>query len=327
MPTAGLSPHSPHHHGSDSSDYLLLTTNEHSPLLPSPSPSSSSSSGSPTPTSSRLPRVALVQLAALADLCTTFALALRVPVTALPPSAVALNGARGAVVLLAVAVSSGAHLAPVMIGQLVLSTLVLLYRLNELVQTTTLPPGAWINPTTTWYLASFLCSLGDYALFLAVVGARRSLRSSSRRAWAAGETPWDGNVERVTGAARTRSERSASVGGPAAEEGARSDGSSSSSSSFDPGHGPGSDSDSSDDDADDIIDVPRPHPHLSPRSHAHAHAHTREPEPGLRNRASRASLLSAFSPPPRAALDGDAGERPGFGASRGYGSIRSLAGI
>lgn len=118
MPTARTapSPHSPHTHASDSSDYLLLTTTEHSPLLPS----SASSAPTSSPNRPRPPRAAaLVQLAALADTCTTVALALRVPVTALPPSAVALNVARGLVVAGAVAVASGAHLAPVMMGQLV----------------------------------------------------------------------------------------------------------------------------------------------------------------------------------------------------------------
>ncbi|GAA5910830.1 hypothetical protein JCM8208_001007 [Rhodotorula glutinis] len=301
MPTAraALSPRSAvSNHTSDSSDYLLLTHDEHSPLLRSPS---SSSSSAPAP-ASRPPLVALVQLAALLDLATTLALALRVPIRTLPPSAVALNLARGLVVVVAGAVSSGAHLAPVLLGQLVLSTLVLLYRLNELVQTTALPPSdAWINPTTVWYLASFAFAPLEYALFLVVVGVPRRRAAVGRR-WAGGETRWDGAVVRV-GAAR--SDRTSSVGGAslvderawAADE-LDSDGFASSS--------------SSDDDADDIIDVPRPHPHLSSSV-----------EPGLRNRTSRASLLSALSPPLAPGDD----ERPGFGASRGYGSIRSLAGI
>ncbi|GAA5925733.1 hypothetical protein JCM3775_001486 [Rhodotorula graminis] len=316
-----VSPRSTHGHSNDSSDYLLLTSSEHSPLLPS------SSSGSRAPTSSRPPRLALLRLAAAADLCTTIALALRVPVTALPPSAVALNLARPLVVLVP---GAGAACAPVMLGQLVLSTLVLLYRLNELVQTTTVPPSeaaAWLllNPTTAWYLASFAFAPLEYALFLALVGvprrgagARAGLRGSSR--WAAGERPWEGAVERV--GASARSERSLSVGGAGGgaglgEMGAWDDPELDAASSEDDDDG-GSLL-SSDDDADDLVDVPR-----GGGAHLSSPRHERGEPTLLRNRASRASLLSVLAPPTR---DGGEEDRPGFGASRGYGSIRSLAGI
>lgn len=172
-------------------------------------------------------------------------------------------------------------------------------------QTTTLPPKAWITPTTVWYLSSFLFAPVHYTLFLLVVGLPRA---HARRRWVRGEQPWAGAVEHVHSGA---SVRSASFGAEEEEEEGAFSGSGSRGAASDEGH-----SSSSDDDDDDIIDVPRPY---APQQ-----------QPGaLRNRASRASLLSAFSPPPPGQGQGlgqgaGADDRPGFGASRRFGSIRSL---
>ncbi|GAA5826282.1 hypothetical protein JCM3770_001671 [Rhodotorula araucariae] len=287
-----LSAHLPHPGNySDSGSHVQRRTSERTPLFASPSPPPALDGSDP-----RRPRsVPLLQLVALGDLVTTLTLAVRVPIRALPPSAVALNLGRPVLVGTVLSTRCVRDMAPVLLGQVVLSALVLLFRLNELVQKTAAPLPALSailrNPTTAWYLASFAFSLTHYALFAAVVGVRR------RRAHGTAEVHWDGVVEHV----RTRS-----LGGQDSVDGSSSAAADDEGAAATAALASSEDDAGSSDDQDDIIDVPSVHDSGT-----------------LRHRASRASLLSAFSPPRR---EGD-GDRPGLKASRGYGSIRSLAGI
>ncbi|GAA5873164.1 hypothetical protein JCM16303_006958 [Sporobolomyces ruberrimus] len=160
-----------------SSDFLLLTTEHESTPLLSPSPSSSI----PLPPPRFRP---LLQLAAVLDLVCVLGYGSTGPLTKLPLSAVSLNSLRPCIVLYAVTSVKVRENAPVLLGQFIVSSLVLLYRLNELVQTTSstsppptslLPslPARFSNPISTWYLTSFLFSLLHYILYILFVGIRK----------------------------------------------------------------------------------------------------------------------------------------------------------
>lgn len=202
------------------------------------------------------------------------------------------------------------------------SVLVLLFRLNELVQTSgvptpstqptsrddaTLPPflHRLLNPTSVWYLSSFAFSLLHYALFVIFVGIRRRrnpLAGRMRRSSTWGEQRWEGREESVAAGSETGESRGSErerllspneedLGHEGAETG---------------DEGGSSESGASSEDEDDIIDVPK-----------------RGGE--LRNRASRASLLSARNAGGTAPeIRARAASGPGLRASRGYGSINSL---
>ncbi|GAA5926379.1 hypothetical protein JCM1841_006999 [Sporobolomyces salmonicolor] len=313
---------------SSSSDFVLLTTST-CPLLPPHAP--------PHSTHDPLPRPRfqpLLQLAALADLAFVLGYGATVPLSSLPKSAVALSLARSGAVGAAVSSSRVRERAPVLMGQVMVSALVLLFRVNELVQTSSLPsrptptppslppsspaPAAipfshLVNRTTLWYLSSFLFSLLHYALYLVVVGVQRhrnpfvgrgsgGLRRRLQSEWR--EQRWDGREESV---GRPGSVRSAESGQeeeeenelPAAEA---EEAGEASDEAFDDEEEEVS---SSSEDEDDIIDLPR------------------VPGGTLRSRTSRASVLST-SPGARSRLEDPIGGPQGLRASKGYGSIKSL---
>ncbi|GAA5935630.1 uncharacterized protein JCM15063_001759 [Sporobolomyces koalae] len=334
---------------SSSSDFILLTTDS-TPLL-----------GSSTIPLAR-PRFRFIQqLVAAADFVTVLGYGATVPLKQLPFSAVSLNLARPVVVLCAVTSVRVREYAPVLLGQLVVSTLVLLYRLNELVQkyststTTATTATTWmddvppivrhlLNPTTVWYSTSFLFSLLHYILYVVFVGVRSTRnpfvgnararaasstdgttrRGSSRRrrsrrsTW--GEQTWQGRQELVC------SNRDSSSGRAREGENANNDlreeedpaeaaayharardstraelqdeGEDDEDVNSDEMTESESTSSSSEEDEDDLIDIPKP-----------GHSHQ-----SLRNRASRASLLSL-------PLPSDTNVRSdALKASRGYGT-------
>ncbi|GAA5957181.1 hypothetical protein JCM3765_005431 [Sporobolomyces pararoseus] len=322
-----------------SSDFLLLTTDQ-TPLLSTPSTSNSI----PLPPPRFRP---ILQVAAVLDLLFVLGYGATVPLKSLPLSAVGLNSLRSLVVLSAVSSVRVREYAPVLLGQLIVSALVLLYRLNELVQTSSslatpstisLPPifssHRLFNPISIWYLGSFGFSLLHYILYILFVGIRNRRnpfvgngesgamrRQSSRRrrrsTWT--EQRWEGRQEWVRGgpasSVRSNSFRSEVQGGETEqieeqeeeegfderneqeEEGFFSNEEERSEDSF-------SDStDSEEDDEDELIDIPKPGHSLAT----------------LRNRTSRASLLSL--PSPTVSRDN------ALKASRNYGSMRSLSGI
>ncbi|GJN87325.1 hypothetical protein Rhopal_000273-T1 [Rhodotorula paludigena] len=314
---------------SASSDFLLLTT-QTSPLL---------SPHAPIP----LPRPRFLGVllgAAVLDFAVTLYLALCVPVSDLPASAVAINLARPFVVAAAVSTKRAREMGPVMLGQATVSALVLLFRLNELVQTNAIPspsphslfqlpfrlphlPANVLNHVTLWYLVSFAFSLLHYALFAIFVGVRRRRNpfvergpGGMRRSSTWGEQRWDGRTELVPGTGSVRSSRAsgddddgllvadAFEGGySSAAEGSGDE------------DGTGLDSSLESEDEDDIIDIPRKQGGAGG---------------SLRRRASRLSLRSPLlAPAPEdAQRSGGPGQRPpGLRASRNYGSINSLAGI
>ncbi|GAA5953264.1 hypothetical protein JCM21900_004467 [Sporobolomyces salmonicolor] len=317
---------------SSSSDFVLLTTST-CPLLPPHAP--------PHSTHVPLPRPRfqpLLQLAALADLAFVLGYGATVPLSSLPKSAVALSLARSAAVGAAVSSSRVREMAPVLMGQAMVSALVLLFRVNELVQTRALPfrptptppslppsspaPAAipfshLLNRTTLWYLSSFLFSLLHYALYLVVVGVQRrrnpfvgrgsgGLRRRLQSEWR--EQRWDGREESVGTPGSVRSAES----GQGEEEGENElpvaeaeETGEASNEAFDDEE---EDVSSSSEDEDDIIDLPR------------------VPGGTLRSRTSRASVLST-SPGARSRLEDPIGGPQGLRASKGYGSIKSLAGI
>ncbi|GAA5829272.1 hypothetical protein JCM11251_004989 [Rhodosporidiobolus azoricus] len=345
---------------SETSDYVLLS-HERSPLL-----RSSTSSPHPLTTTTPLPRprfVWVLQLACLVDLFAILLAGTQVP--ALPKSAVVLSVARPVFVAAVVSSKKVRSMGPLLLAQIMISFLVLLYRVNELVQTssslslslistsapsfTSLLPALHIphlsrllNPTSRWYLLSFSFSLIHYALFAIFVGVRRrrnpfvggagrGMRRSST--WA--EQEWAGREEvvGVPAVGRSRMEtfsRTSRMHDPELDAGIAQREGGATGGEVEEGREDEVDDDeridlddteaSSSEDEDDIIDIPR----------------TGGTGGGgtLRNRASRASLLSvragggaaegATSPP----LTQPESERPpGLRASRGFGSMRSLAGI
>ncbi|GAA5876407.1 hypothetical protein JCM1840_006014 [Sporobolomyces johnsonii] len=325
---------------SSSSDFVLLTTST-SPLLAPHAP--------PHSTHVPLPRPRfqpLLQLAALADFAFVLAYGATVPLSSLPKSAVALSLARSVVVGAAVSSSRVREMAPVLMGQVMVSALVLLFRINELVQTNSLaspstpspspspsrnapspapaaiPLSHLLNPTTLWYLSSFLFSLLHYVLYLFFVGVRRrrnpfvgragggGLRRRLQSEW--GEQQWEGREESVGRPGSVRSARSGQeeVGVEEEEEGFLP-GAEEAGEAYDEAFDEGEEEDdlsSSSEDDDDIIDIPR------------------VPGGTLRSRTSRASLLST-SPGARSRLEEPMARPQGLRASKGYGSIKSLAGI
>ncbi|BGO90274.1 hypothetical protein NBRC10512_004795 [Rhodotorula toruloides] len=303
------------------SGFVLLTTQTSPTALSSPH----RSTHLPLPRPRFLP---LLQLTAILDFAVTLWLGLRVGLARLPVSAVVLNSARPVAVVAVASSRNVREYGPVIIGQVMVSALVLLFRLNEVVQTsntiaspklpatrnyaeTATSPTFFhrlFNPVTVWYLSSFAFSLLHYALFVIFVGIRRRrnpLAGRMRRSSTWGEQRWEGREESVAAgseAGESRgSERERLL---SAEE-----------EDLETAYGEASGGDdsselgASSDDEDDIIDVPK-----------------RGGE--LRNRASRASLLSARNAGGNAAeVRARVASGPGLRASRNYGSINSLAGI
>ncbi|GAA5923904.1 hypothetical protein JCM10213_004442 [Rhodosporidiobolus nylandii] len=340
---APASPGSPSRSPHNSSDFVLLTT-ERSPLLPSsprPPPHLSAS------TLARPRFWWLLELTCVLDSAVTLSAGLAVPLSALPRSAVALALARPVFVASVVGSRRVRECGVLMVAQVLVSLLVLLYRVNELVQRSATPPpslsplpyalsrisptfGHLLNPTSRWYFISFAFSLLHYALFAIVVGVRRRRNpfagraGGMRRSGAWVEQRWEGREEAVPsagGRGRTHS-RASRASAPLSSEGSvPAMGSPQGDTPASPGEveeeldTEGEDLDaeaeldgSSSEDEDDIIDIPR-HPG----------------ESTLRNRTSRMSLWSARegsgnpSSPER--------ERVGLRASKRFGSMRSLAGI
>ncbi|GAA5998212.1 uncharacterized protein JCM10292_001045 [Rhodotorula paludigena] len=312
---------------SASSDFLLLTT-QSSPLL---------SPHAPIP----LPRPRFLGVllgAAVLDFAVTLYLALCVPVSDLPASAVAINLARPFVVAAAVSTKRAREMGPVMLGQATVSALVLLFRLNELVQTNAVPsppsptlfplpfrlphlPANVLNHVTLWYLVSFAFSLLHYALFAIFVGVRRRRNpfvgrgpGGMRRSSTWGEQRWDGRTELVPGTGSVRSSDAAGDDDEARlAAGVSEGGYSSAAAASGDEEGSGLDSSLESEDEDDIIDIPRHHGGAGG---------------SLRQRTSRSSLCSPLLAPEDAQRSGGLGQRPpGLRASRNYGSINSLAGI
>ncbi|GAA5860073.1 hypothetical protein JCM8547_003084 [Rhodosporidiobolus lusitaniae] len=368
---------------SSSSNFLLLTTHpatDRSPLLASSPPSHPSTSPTSSP-SLALPRprfLWLLQLFCLVDFSLVLGTGFAVPLHKLPWSTLLLSLARPVFLLAVYSRREVRGLGVLIIGQVLVSLLVLLYRLNELVQTSTtslslsLSPSSLLslsrphlptlpyllNPTSRWYLLSFSLSLSHYILFALVIGVRRRRNPFAGRGvrggtgW--GEMEWEGVEEEVNaaGAARaggryrrgrtvSRASRmsAASRGGggggeleqrPEGEVEVREgeveeeftddeeeDGSLPEREEGGEGDGEFEGETSSSEDEDDIIDIPR--------SGGLGGAGGT-----LRHRPSRGSILSSFdaarSPPsPSGGAAGD--NRPGLRASRGFGSMRSLAGI
>lgn len=321
------------------SGFVLLTTQTSPTALSSPH----RSTHLPLPRPRFLP---LLQLTAILDFAVTLWLGLRVGLARLPVSAVVLNSARPVAVVAVASSRNVREYGPVIIGQVMVrsqvpllallamtdiasrlqvSALVLLFRLNEVVQTsntiaspklpatrnyaeTATSPTFFhrlFNPVTVWYLSSFAFSLLHYALFVIFVGIRRRrnpLAGRMRRSSTWGEQRWEGREESVAAgseAGESRgSERERLL---SAEE-----------EDLETAYGEASGGDdsselgASSDDEDDIIDVPK-----------------RGGE--LRNRASRASLLSARNAGGNAAeVRARVASGPGLRASRNYGSINSL---
>ncbi|GAA6000521.1 hypothetical protein JCM10207_008050 [Rhodosporidiobolus poonsookiae] len=218
-------PPRPHRSSTTSSSYLLLT-HERSPLLSSPSAPLSP----PLP----LPRprfLWVLQLACALDLVSTLGYGATLPLNSLPRSAVGLSVLRPVFVAAVVSSRRVRAMGPLMLAQLAVSFLVLLFRLNELVQRSSslsLPPTSlsssalglhWhphlpplahlLNPTSRWYLLSFSFSLAHYALFALVVGVRRRRNPFAggggggvRRSGMWGEQEWQGREEEVGGTLR-----------------------------------------------------------------------------------------------------------------------------
>ncbi|GAA5914464.1 uncharacterized protein JCM6883_004806 [Sporobolomyces salmoneus] len=314
-----------------SSDFLLLTTDQTTPLL-SLSPHSTHAS-IPLPPPRFRP---VLQAAAIIDLLFVLGYGATIPLTKLPASAVSLNLITSLVVLVAVSSVRVREKAPLLLGQLIVSALVLLYRLNELVQMSSnpsgpIPRGRLFGPVSIWYLGSFAFSLLHYLLFIVFVGVRNRRnpfvghrraatreggtrtrsrsRNGRRRRSTWGEERWDGRQEvvRAGGSVRSNSfrndddeveevedERFEEEAQGEEEEGFDSDNLSANSTTD-------SEEDDEDDDEDDLIDIPKP-------------GHST-----LRSRTSRASLLSLPTEP---ISRGNA-----LRASRNYGSMRSLSGI
>ncbi|GAA5913341.1 hypothetical protein JCM6882_004093 [Rhodosporidiobolus microsporus] len=345
----------------DSSDYVLLS-HERSPLLP-PSTTSPHPLASTTP----LPRprfIWVLQFACAVDLLVVLLTGAAVPLSALPKSAVGLSVARPVFVAAVVSSKRVRAMGPLLLGQIMVSLLVLLYRVNELVQrsstlslllsfhpsSVSLLPSLQLhlpalthllNATTRWYLLSFLFSLLHYALFAIFVGVRRRRNPFAggvagrgmRRSATWGEQEWVGREEVVgvptLARSRTRTFSRTSRGLGSGSDGAMSvaEGETDAAEGEieeeleDDNDDERTDLDdteaSSSEDEDDIIDIPR-------------NGAVGGGAGALRNRASRASLLSVrgggegrsppLSPP-------DAERPPGLRASRGFGSVRSLAGI
>ncbi|GAA6034819.1 hypothetical protein JCM8097_009314 [Rhodosporidiobolus ruineniae] len=208
-----------HPQSTSTSSFVLLTT-ERSPLLSSPS--SASSPLRPLAPSLPRPRLTwLLQLFCIADLTLVLLAGLAVPLSTLPKSALALSLLRPVVVFAVVSSQRVRQRGVIIIAQVLVSFLILLYRLNERVQTSSpsppsspppredtpgskddddpLPPFLR-SPTTRWYLLSFALSLAHYALFACVVGVRRQRNPlAGRRDGAWGETEWEGREESVAG--------------------------------------------------------------------------------------------------------------------------------
>ncbi|BGP01428.1 hypothetical protein NBRC10513v2_002382 [Rhodotorula toruloides] len=305
------------------SGFVLLTTQTSPAALSSPHPSHRSTH-IPLPRPRFLP---LLQVAAILDFAVTFWLGLRVGLARLPVSAVVLNLARPVAVVAVASSRNVREYGPVIIGQVMVSALVLLFRLNELVQTSTMPSSPkqpaitthietatsptflhrLFNPVAIWYLTSFAFSLLHYALFVIFVGIRRRrnpLAGRMRRSSTWGEQRWEGREESVAAGSEIGesrgSERERLLSADEADfevEGGEASGEDDS-----------SEFGASSEDEDDIIDVPKPGGEL-------------------RNRASRASLLSARNVGGAAEVRARTASGPGLRASRNYGSINSLAGI
>lgn len=225
-------------------------------------------------------------------------------------------------------------------SRLQVTALVLLFRLNEVVQTNAAfsPPSSigaaaadLLNPTTEWYLASFGWSGLHYLLYAAFVGftrERNPLAGRMKRSSTWGEQRWEGTQVAVDGATlaagsiRSRS-RVSGGGGTGSEAGRRlsdAQGEEAYSGSAEEGNATGSDQDGSsseEDDENDIVDVPRQY-----RGGGLTAATST-----LRHRPSHASLLSVRGPVP---ADPSPSTSPrsrlasGLGAVRNYGSINSL---
>ncbi|PRQ78064.1 hypothetical protein AAT19DRAFT_9132 [Rhodotorula toruloides] len=323
------------------SGFVLLTTQTSPAALSSPHPSHRSTH-IPLPRPRFLP---LLQVAAILDFAVTFWLGLRVGLARLPVSAVVLNLARPVAVVAVASSRNVREYGPVIIGQVMVrsrapyfappgianvasrsqvSALVLLFRLNELVQTSTMPSSPkqpaitthietatsptflhrLFNPVAIWYLTSFAFSLLHYALFVIFVGIRRRrnpLAGRMRRSSTWGEQRWEGREESVAAGSEIGesrgSERERLLSADEADfevEGGEASGEDDS-----------SEFGASSEDEDDIIDVPKPGGEL-------------------RNRASRASLLSARNVGGAAEVRARTASGPGLRASRNYGSINSL---
>ncbi|GAA6005780.1 hypothetical protein JCM11491_004007 [Sporobolomyces phaffii] len=315
-----------------SSEFLLLTTDPSTALLAHPS----SIPLAP-------PRFRLVlQVAAVLDLVTVLGYGSRVPLSELPPSAIVINSTRSLVVLAAVSSRRVREHAPVLLAQLIVSALVLLYRFNELIQTSSslaLPPvfasHRLLNRISIWYGASFAWAVAHYILFVLFIGVgkrrnpfverppngarRHSSRRRRRSTW--NEHRWEGRQESVSATTRpgVRSNSLSQEGRGERDEGHRSPGNNED--EAEEGFLSGGDDDEDDDedaqsagsdsfdldsseeesdDDDDLIDIPKP---------GHSNA-------TLRNRASRASLLSLPAQP--------VSRENALQASRNYGSMRSL---
>ncbi|GAA5975866.1 hypothetical protein JCM10908_005308 [Rhodotorula pacifica] len=324
-----------------SSDFVLLTTAAAAEARPA-------TNESERPhldrfTRSVLPRprfLPVLQGAAVLDLISTVVLALRVPIKALPPSTVAINLARSVVVGSVVSSARVRELGPVILAQLAVTALVLLFRLNELVQTNAAfsPPSAraptFLNPTTEWYLASFAFSSLHYVLFAAFIGftrERNPLAGRMKRSSTWGEQRWEGTQVPVD-------TRATSVTGSVSSDGDRGNASSFShrgsdirDASVHSDNGDEEDatgasdrdlhdfsSDSDFDDENDIVDVPRRY---------HGGGLTAATST-LRNRASYASLASTTGHPgAESSTSPRKRTTSGLGVVRNYGSINSLAGI
>ncbi|GAA5866541.1 hypothetical protein JCM3774_004008 [Rhodotorula dairenensis] len=324
-----------------SSGFVLLTTATADASALGSLPHLIAGAGSPA----RLARprwVPVLQLAAILDLVLTLALAHRVPISALPPSTLVINLARSVVVGTVASSSRIRELGPIVLIQLAVTALVLLYRLNELVQTNAAGSSSptprdavpdVLNATTEWYLASFGLSCLHYLLYAAFVGfarERNPLAGRMKRSATWGEQRWEGTQVAVDGATLAGSIRSrSSDGGYGSGSGTREDRDESAfynHSEEEAGDRRTASEVDDDDDgfsSDDIVDVPRRY---------HGTGLTAATGP-LRHRASQRSLLSVSetarntgrqptSSPPRSRA-----AMSGMGAVRNYGSINSLAGI
>lgn len=219
------------------------------------------------------------------------------------------------------------------------TALVLLFRLNELVQTNAAfsPPSSindatdFLNPTTEWYLASFGWSCLHYLLYAAFVGftrERNPLAGRMQRSSTWGEQRWEGTqvaVDGATLAGSIRSRSSVSGGGTGSDAGGRVfdvQGEYAYSGSAEERNATGSDQDgfsseSEEDDENDIVDVPRQY-----RGGGLTAATST-----LRHRPSHASLLSVRGPlhaDPSPSTSPRSRLASGLGAVRNYGSINSL---
>ncbi|POY76759.1 hypothetical protein BMF94_0008 [Rhodotorula taiwanensis] len=293
----------------------------------------------------------LLSIAALTDSIVTFALALRVPIETLPKSAVVINLARSVVVGTVVVSPRIREFGPVILAQLAVSALVLLFRLNELVQTNAVFAGPSVglqedharkllNPTTEWYLSSFLFSCLHWLLFVTFVGVRRTrnpLAGRMKRSSTWGEQRWEGTQETINpeyedGSIRTlssRGHRYQNSHGSASTSAALSLGIDNEGETGVPEEYDSADeldnvsSDDEDEHENDIIDVPRRYT---------GGGLTRSVSGPLRHRRSRASLLSTSSST-RRSEEGRPATSPrnrvasGLGLVRNYGSINSIAGI